>query len=69
MQNEFHTIEEGLDGRFGIRFHERAQRVIVATLGALFVAVLFTSCTRHKKSCSAYDGVRIEQVQPAVVQH
>ena len=68
MQNEFRTIEERLDSRYGSRFHESAQRVIVATLGTLFVAVLLTSCTRHKKDCSAYDGVRIEHIDSAATQ-
>lgn len=54
--------------RSSIEFHERAQRLIVATLGALFVAVLMTSCTRNKKLCSAYDGVRCEQVVEKIVQ-
>jgi hypothetical protein len=54
--------------RSSLEFHERAQRLIVATLGALFVAVLMTSCTRHKKSCSAYDGVRCEQVVEKIAQ-
>lgn len=50
--------------------HERAQRLLVVTLGCLWLLAFATGCSRNSKNCSAYDGVdfghngQVEQVVP-----
>ena len=49
--------------------HAKLQRMLIATLGCLWLLAFATGCSRNSKNCSAYDGVdfgqRVEFVQPS----
>ena len=59
-------------GQNGEERHVRLQRHMVILMGLLWMLAFASGCSRSKKNCSAYDGVRLEvasTAQPEVVQN